>query len=365
MNNYSVVLPSYSIGDNCLSLVEKICSASGSKAVVVGGKTAVSKIKDDLISALANSSISIVDFVWYGGECSFENVEMLKANPSVVNADMIFAVGGGKALDTCKALANEINKDVYTFPTIASNCAATTAVSIMYNPDGTFKVPNFFDAPAKHAFIYTPVIAKAPKRYIWAGMGDTYAKYFEAEMSARGEDLVHYHWLGKNVSRLCVDPILQYGLEAMHAVENGVTSDALDQVILAVVVTTGIASILLTKEHIIDYNTGLAHAVFYALTSWRHIEERHLHGEVVGYGILILLLVDNNKEMFDKIYAFNKSVGLPVCLKDIEMSQSDLDKLVPAVCAMKDIEHNPYEITQDMVKNAFIKLENITNNKEK
>ena len=139
MNNYSVVLPSYSIGDNCLSLVEKICSGSGSKAVVVGGKTAVSKIKDDLISTLANSSISIVDFVWYGGECSFENVEMLKANPSVVNADMIFAVGGGKALDTCKALANEINKDVYTFPTIASNCAATTAVSIMYNS----KAPTF------------------------------------------------------------------------------------------------------------------------------------------------------------------------------------------------------------------------------
>ena len=174
MNNYSVVLPSYSIGDNCLSLVEKICSGSGSKAVVVGGKTAVSKIKDDLISTLANSSISIVDFVWYGGECSFENVEMLKANPSVVNADMIFAVGGGKALDTCKALANEINKDVYTFPTIASNCAATTAVSIMYNTDGTFKGPNFFDAPAKHAFIYTPVIAKAPKRYIWAGMGQVF-----------------------------------------------------------------------------------------------------------------------------------------------------------------------------------------------
>ena len=60
MNNYSVVLPSYSIGDNCLSLVEKICSGSGSKAVVVGGKTAVSKIKDDLISALANSSISLI-----------------------------------------------------------------------------------------------------------------------------------------------------------------------------------------------------------------------------------------------------------------------------------------------------------------
>ena len=69
---------------------------------------------------------------------------------------------------------------------------------------------------------------------------------------------------------------------------------AVEQVILAIIVTTGIASILLTAEHIVDYNSGLAHAVFYALTAWPHIEARHLHGEVVGFGVLILLLTDGN-----------------------------------------------------------------------
>lgn len=96
---------------------------------------------------------------------------------------------------------------------------------------------------------------------------------------------------------------------------------------------------------------------FYALTSYPHIEERNLHGEVVGYGVLILLLVDNNKEMFKKIYDFNKSIGLPVCLADIEMSEQDLDKLVPMVCSMKDIEHNPYHISEEMVSEAFNELE--------
>ena len=66
----------------------------------------------------------------------------------------------------------------------------------MYNADGSFKEPFFFTAPARHCFIYTPVIAKSPAKYMWAGIGDTYAKYFEAEMSSRGEDLVHYHALG-------------------------------------------------------------------------------------------------------------------------------------------------------------------------
>lgn len=357
MDNYSISLPSYSIGDNVYNKIAEICSPFGKKAVCIGGKTAVSKVRNLLEESVKNTELEILDFVWYGGEASYENVEMLRSNTAVQNADMIFAIGGGKALDTAKALAFVIGKTVFTFPTIASNCAGTTAVSIMYNRDGSFKEPFFFPAPAKHCFIYTPVIAQSPSKYIWAGMGDTYAKYFEAEMSSRGEDLVHYHELGVTTSAMCLHPLLKYGRTALDDFRAGINSFEVEQVILSVVVTTGIASILLTAEHIIDYNTGLAHAVFYALTSYPHIEERHLHGEIVGYGVLILLLVDNNKEMFKKIYDFNKSVGLPVCLADIEMSEQNLDKLVPMVCSMKDIEHNPYHISEEMVSEAFYELE--------
>jgi len=192
---------------------------------------------------------------------------------------------------------------------------------------------------------------------MWAGIGDTYAKYFEAEMSSRGEDLVHYHALGVTTSQMCLTPLLKYGKKALDDFKSGTASFEVEQVVLGIVVTTGIASILLTNEHIIDYNTGLAHAVFYALTSYPHIEERHLHGEVVGYGVLILLLVDKNEEMFKKMFEFNRSINLPTCLADIEMNEDDLDKLVPMVCNMKDIDHNPYKISEDMVYKAFKKLE--------
>ena len=45
------------------------------------------------------------------------------------------------------------------------------------------------------------------------------------------------------------------------------------------------------------------------------------------------------------------------CVADIEMNEDDLDKLVPMVCNMKDIDHNPYKISEDMVYKAFKKLE--------
>lgn len=363
MVNYSVSLPSYSIGDRVYDKIAQICLPFGKKAICIGGKTAMSKSQSLIENACKNTGLEILGFLWYGGDATYENVDMLKNNELVKKSDILFAIGGGKALDTVKALGYITEKNVFTFPTIASNCAGTTAVSIMYNADGSFKEPFFLPSPPRHCFIYTPTIAKSPSRFMWAGIGDTYAKYFEAEMSSRGEDLVHYHALGVTTSQMCLTPLLKYGKKALDDFASGTASFEVEQVVLAIVVTTGIASILLTAEHIVDYNSGLAHAVFYALTSYPHIEQRHLHGEVVAFGILILLLVDGNDSMFETMFDFNKSIGLPTCLADIEMSTDDLDKLVPAVCAMKDIEHNPYKITQKSVFEAFGKLEEYNKNK--
>ena len=148
-----------------------------------------------------------------------------------------------------------------------------------------------------------------------------------------------------------------YGKEAMESNNEGKVSYAYEQVVLAIIVSTGIASIFLTAEHIIDYNTGLAHAIFYSLTSYPHIEKNHLHGEVVSYGVLNLLLVDGNEEDFEKVYEFSKSVGLPTKLKDLEFDSSQLEEIAKIAVEMKDIDHNPYKITKEMVEESIRKLE--------
>ena len=68
--------------------------------------------------AVAGSAVEITGTYWYGGEASVENIAKLQ--PQVAQADMLFAVGGGKAIDTCKVLAHETNRPFFTFPTIAS-----------------------------------------------------------------------------------------------------------------------------------------------------------------------------------------------------------------------------------------------------
>ena len=357
MENYSMHLPSYSIGDKVYEKIPAICEPYGTKAVIIGGYKAMAAAKEKIQKACVHSNIEILDCVWYGGEASYENVGVLMAHEAVKGADMLFAVGGGKATDTVKCLGVKSGQPVFSFPTIASNCSACTSVSIMYYPDGRFKEPFFFPAPPVHAFIDTDILVHSPSRYMWAGMGDTYAKYFESTVSSRGEELSHYTQMGVDVSKMCFEPILRYGKEAMDSNNAGKVSYAYEQVVLAIVVSTGIASIFLTAEHIIDYNTGLAHAIFYSLTAYPHIEKNHLHGEVVSYGVLNLLLVDDDMETFEKVYQFSKSMGLPVCLADLEFTAADIDKLAESAAVMKDIEHNPYVITKEMITGAMRKLE--------
>ena len=243
VNNYSVFLPNYTIGEAAYQEIPNICTKYGNKIVIIGGKQALQVSEIKIKESIKGTNLNVIDTIWYGGEATFENVERLRSITSVHEADMIFAVGGGKALDTCKCLADKIQKTIFTFPTIASTCAACTTVSIMYREDGSFLQPYFFLESPTHAFIDTDIIANAPVEYMWAGIGDTYAKYYECTVSSRGEQLEHFNALGIEMSYMCVRPLFEFGKQALEDNRNGHSSYELQQVVLGIIVTTAEVSI--------------------------------------------------------------------------------------------------------------------------
>lgn len=357
LENYELNIPGYSVGEKVYDSIGNICSPYGSKILVIGGEKGMAAAREKLIHAVQASHMQILDFVVYGTDCTYENVERLKKMEVFEEADMVFAVGGGKALDTCKCLCIENDKPVFTFPTIASNCASCTSVSIMYHSDGTFLKPHFFVRPANHAFIDTEIIASAPYRYLWAGIGDTYAKYYEATISSRGEQLQHYTALGVSFSKMCLDPMFTYAVQALEDNKKGKVSNALEQTVLTIIVTTAIVSIFLTRDFTPDYNSGLAHACFYALTKYPVIEQKHLHGEVVGFGVLFALLCDGQDTEFEKVYALNQQLGLPVSLAQIDITENEFEETMDRIPEMSDIRHYPYRVTKEMLVQALKKLE--------
>ena len=167
------LFPGYTIGPDAYDDIVSVCSPYGRKVAIIGGERALEAAKYEILKAVEDSELEVIGVFWYGGEASRENIDRLR--PLVEEADMIFAVGGGKAIDTGKVLAHDTNRPFFTFPTIASTCASCTGLGIIYHPDGSLREYSLSKVPAKHIFINTRIIAEAPDIYLWAGMGDTMA----------------------------------------------------------------------------------------------------------------------------------------------------------------------------------------------
>ena len=95
---------------------------------------------------------------------------------------------------------------------------------------------------------------------------------------------------------------------------------------------------------------------FYALTSYPVIEEKHLHGEVVGFGVLFALLVDQQYEEFEKIYTLNQQLQLPTSLEQIEITEEQWAESINRIPEMSDIRHYPYKVTPEMLTRAMQQL---------
>ena len=95
MENYSIIIPSYTVGREAYKEIPKYAGRCGGRAVVIGGHKAMAAAREKLLAAVEGSGLEITDFVWYGKDCTFEAAKALEGQESVRGADMIFAVGGG------------------------------------------------------------------------------------------------------------------------------------------------------------------------------------------------------------------------------------------------------------------------------
>ena len=356
-----ITLPRFCFGRGVYTRFPALCREYGSRFAVVGGVTGMEKGLPTLKAAIAGSDMELLCALPFGGACTQRAMDSLAMQLAPLKPDFLVGMGGGKAIDTAKGVADQLSLPLVSMPTLVSNCAPITALSVVYKDEGPFDRFAFFSAPPALTLVDLSIAAAAPARYFRAGMGDTLSKHLESTFSARndelGETLDHMSAMGLALSTTCYDPILHYGRKALDEVERQEAGPAMEICSRSIIVSAGLVSLMAND----DYNCALAHAICYGLQLFPHVEHEFLHGDLVAYGALVQLMLDGQTQKAKELRNFLLSLGTPVSLAQmrVPLDRQSLEATLMEATTGPDMAHIPYAITPDMVFDAMQRVESM------
>lgn len=344
----------YVQGSGVLEQAGTYVAMLGRKPLVLWDSCVKEIVGQTVLASLERAGLEVVD-VQFQGDSTPEEVARVAQIAKENGADVAVGIGGGKALDTAKAAAVRTGMKMVTAPTIASNDSPTSAATVWYDGQGNCTGFDCWPFNPDIVLVDSRVIANGPVRAFVAGMGDALATWLEAEAAYKTRAVN----LGGGVSttaamalaRLCYDTLMEYGVEAKRAVELKALTPAVEKVIEANVLLSGLG-----------FESGglaTAHMIANALPSFPECKGL-MHGEKVGFGVVSQLCLDDEVDV-DEMYAvvdFEIAVGLPVCFADLNLKDVTRDRLRPIgdVCAGEGslCANHPFEVTSDGVVDAMI-----------
>jgi len=294
--------------------------------------------------------------VEFRGQCTKTEAQRVAALAQQHNADIIVAFGGGKTLDTAKAAAAFALTKCVTVPTIASNDSPTSSYTVWYDDDGNCLGFESWGVNPDLVLVDTQIIAHAPVRSLVAGMGDALATWFEADACHKTRSLSLAGSGGTatmaalTLARLCYDTLMTHGIEAKRAVEQHLVTPAVEKIIEANVLLSGLG--------FESCGCASAHMIANCFPSF---PECHglMHGEEVAFGLLAQLCLDedtNPAELY-RVVDFEIAIGLPVTFAELGLANVTRDRLqkIGDICVAKGslCENHPFPVTRDSLVDAL------------
>lgn len=343
------------------SLADRLLKLGIEKIHIVHGSLSWRKARP-FLKGLYQSQLEISESL-FTGECSPEQIQSLTELIQEKQVEGVIAVGGGKIMDLVKYAAYEAGIDAVMVPTLASNCAPWTPVSVLYSEAGVFESLELLPRQAALLMVDPQLIVDAPAEYFIAGMADTLAKWYESDailtQQAGGSGML---FMARQAAAYCREIILKSGPAALAEVERGEAGPAFRAVAEAIIAVSGLVGGLGDELA----RTTIAHEIHDALTIFPQAHS-FLHGHKVGYGILVQLAVEEQWREIDELLPVFRKMGVPVNWHELHIALTDeAVKRVSALASKEGLPvHNlPYPVNAGILEEAMRALEAYTLTKE-
>lgn len=276
----------------------------------------------DITNSLQLHELPLTREVFNGTPTAAE-IDRLTDAIRAAGADVVVGVGGGSAIDACKAAGDAAGIRWASVPTVASTDAPTSALAVVYTADGAFEEYRFFARNPDLVLVDSQIVANAPASFLAHGVGDALATWLEARATAASSSLTMAGGLptetGTALARLSWDVLWEFALPALDAARDQVVTPALEKVIEANTLLSGLG-----------FESGglaAAHAIHNGLTA---APQTHglAHGQKVNIGSLTQLVLEGapTAEIRDFV-EFTTRVGLPNTLTEVGLSVDDAREL--------------------------------------
>ncbi|WAH35766.1 iron-containing alcohol dehydrogenase family protein [Alicyclobacillus dauci] len=328
----------------------------GKDVLIVTGEESWNAVEPQFTNSLTDNGIAFC-IERYRGQCSYEEVGRLCATVKTPT-ELVIGVGGGKVLDTAKAVAAKVDLPFIAVPTLASTCSPVTPVSVIYTTDGVFLESQVWPKNSLVTLVDTQVVAKSPLNYFLSGVGDTLAKWYESSASSTRNNYHNVPTIAAlQMARLCKTTLFQNTEQAIMDLGEWRPSPALQEVVDTIFLVAGMVGGLGGEA----CRAAAGHAIHNGLTILPQTKGI-LHGEKVAYGVAVQLVLERKDDELAELLSFYKKCHLPGKLSDmgIDLSQIQETLFTQAIAnSLSDASMNfmPMSITESMLRNAIIELE--------
>ena len=349
----------YVQGEGALTLLGASLARLGSTPLLVADDTVWGLVSSDVTASLAEAQLPL-NRSTFAGFTTAASIDRLVGEAKALSADVLVGIGGGSTIDAVKAAGHLAGIRWASVPTVASTDAPCSALSVVYTDSGSFEEYRFFPHNPDLVLVDSRLVANAPVRLFIAGIGDALATWPEARAVAQAcssamagsQPTVS----GTALAKLSWEILHEYGIQAVEAVRRNLVTAAVEKVIEANTLLSGLG-----------FESGglaAAHAIHDGLTAVPHTHGL-THGEKVNIGTIAQLILEGRPtDEIAEFIEFTTRVGLPTSLTEVGLGGADDEVLLTigrAATAEGETIHNmPFAVSAKDVAQALAAVEGLS-----